>query len=823
MSKRMTDDELTALTDAEMRQSVGFWGGKLAQQRQKAERYYLGLATGDLAPPEIEGRSSVVSPDVRNTIESMLPQLMVKFVGGDEVIKLEPTKPGDEEQAKADTATEYLNYLFFSANDGHDITATWFKDGLLQKNGIIKVWWDTRTEETREEYAGLDDVELAQIMDDDEVEVTEHTATPDDEDAEQRKQATEQLAQQLQEASQAAQQGNQRAQQAAQEIMQQLQQIKQTPKKMLHDVTCKRAKKGGKICIENVPPEELLINRTAKNISDARFVGHRRYYTMSDLKSMGYDTDKIEMSSDDSAAMANAERIERMTWDDEFAYMGDSAAGSDDSQRQVWVTECYIRCDYDGDGISELRRVLRAGNAILENEVVDIAPFASVTPIPLPHRFFGLSIHDVAQEAQRVKTSILRAYLDNLYLQVNGRYFAVDNQVNLDDLLTSRPGGVVRIKQQGTVGRLDQGMADGADALKTLEYMEEFLEQATGWTKYSQGNDSKGLNDTATGVNIITNRGDMRLDLIARHFASGFRDLFRLLLRLVCKYQKEARDIKLSKGWTKIDPREWRNGFDMSINIGLGTGNKDQLAAHVMNILAIQEKAIAVGVATPENIYHAGAELTKLAGFKDPDRFFTDPATQQPVQPPPDPEQIKAQSAMQMQQAKLQADAQTDAQRLQHEKDLAAFKSQQEMAIEQHQQQMQAEQVRQQNELEAQRDALASQNQMQLEQIKIQTTAEADVRRLEFERWKADLDAATRIQVAQISAQTALDTASLAAQTAAANKVTEDEGGKVAEAESKPEDDKHAQTLQVLQSLVQQLAKPKTIIRGADGRATGVQ
>ena len=158
---KMQEDQLRAITDGEMRAAVGYWSGKLAMQRQKAMMYYLGKATGDLSPPEVEGRSSVVSPDVRNTIESMMPQLMVKFAGGENVVEFQATKPGQEKMAEQ--ATDYINHLYHVTNNGELISYSWMKDALLSKNGIVKVWWDDRSEETREEYKGLSEVELAMI------------------------------------------------------------------------------------------------------------------------------------------------------------------------------------------------------------------------------------------------------------------------------------------------------------------------------------------------------------------------------------------------------------------------------------------------------------------------------------------------------------------------------------------------------------------------------------------------------------------------------------------------------------------------------------
>lgn len=728
MAKRMSEDELRAITDGEMRQAVGFWSGKLANQRQKAMVYYLGEAKLDLSPPEVEGRSSVVSPDVRNTIESMLPQLMVKFCGGDTVVEFEANKPGDE--PKAAQATDYINHLFYVRNPGERIAYNWMKDALLSKNGIVKVWWDTRSEETREEYEGLSDVELAQLMDDEEIEVTEQKAYPDEEDAEQRVKALEQLQQQLDQALNAAEQGNQQAAQAVGQIQAQMVQIQSLPPKLVYDVVCKRTRPGGRVRVENVPPEEFLISRKAKSIQDASFVGHRVQRSLSELKSMGYKNID-DITGDDQAASLNMERIERLSYDDEMAYLqNDVVQTLDESQRLVWVTECYLRVDFDGDGIAELRKVVRAGNQILDNDIVDVAPFVSITPVPMPHKFFGLSVADLAIEGQKIKTQILRGMLDNMYLQINGRYFAVDGQVNLDDLLTSRPGGVVRMKTPGAAGRLDQGMGDSNVGMGMMEYMSGYLEDSTGWTRYNQGSDGDSLNQTATGVNQIVNRADMRLDLIARNFAEGFRDLFRLMLKLCAQYQCKEDVVKLRGEWTPISPRDWRNGFDVTLNVGLGTGSKDQLVRHLMMLSQAQQFGLQIGTAQPRNVYEAQKELVKALGFKAADKFFTDPAQMPPRPPQPGP--------MEVEQMKAQVKAQADMQAKQAE-----------IQLERERMQMQAEVDTNRQRVEAEQQAARAQLEMQLEQFKAQ-------QQMELERLKAEMHAQTQLEIARINAQAKL-------------------------------------------------------------------
>lgn len=796
---RMSDDQLRSITDQEIRQSVGWYSGKLAIQRQKAMQYYLGLATGDLTPPEVEGRSAVVSPDVRNTIESMLPQLMVKFAGSEKVVEFEPNKPGDEQ--KAEQATDYLNYVFHVKNNGEGITYNWMKDALLSKNGIIKVWWDDRHEQKREEYKNLSEVELSELMDDDEIEITEQKSYPDEEDIEKRQDAIKQLTQQLQQAMQAAQMGDPQAVQAVQQMQQQMAQIEAAPPVMAFDVTCKRTQQCGQVRIDNVPPEEFLISRKAKSIEDASFVAHRVMRTMSDLKSMGYkNVDQI--SGDDQATSLNMERMERLSFDDELAYMqADVVSSPDESQRVVWVTECYIRCDYDGDGISELRKVTRAGNQILDNEVVDLCPFVSITPVPMPHKFFGLSVADLALESQKIKTNILRGMLDNMYLDINGRYFAVDGQVNLDDLLTSRPGGVVRMKQAGMAGRLDQGRGDPQVGMAMMETMQGFLEDSTGWTRYNQGQDGDSLNSTATGVNIITNRADMRLDLIARNFAEGFRDLFRLMLKLVSQYSEKEDVIRLRGDWVPIDPREWRNGFTATINVGLGTGNKDQQIMHLSSLLQQQQFGLQIGTANPENVYQAQQEMTKAMGFKSGDKFFTDPAKSPPRPPMPDPEQIKGQNAMQLKQMELQADAQkfqAETQLRLQEIQLQASAKLQEVQANLELQATNDQRDSERETMKAQLDAQLAQADQENKRILAELQASVD-------KYKADLDSQTKLTIAQMGGEQQMQMASMQSEKA--------EGSKV--------------DLSPLQKTVDELLAyinaPAEIVRGPDGRAAGVR
>ena len=252
--------------------------------------------------------------------------------------------------------------------------------------------------------------------------------------------------------------------------------------------------------------------------------------------------------------------------------------------------------------------------------------------------------------------------------------------VNMDDLLTNRPGGVVRMKQPGMAGPLSNNSGDPAAAMQMLQYADEQKQDATGLTKYTQGSDAQTLNKTAAGLDNITTRADARVEMIARIFAeTGVKDLFWLMLKLSAQYQDKPAVVKLTGKWVNVDPREWYNRFDMTINIG--PANKEKAVAHLTQIQQLQMQALQAGYAKPKNLYNSAVKLVSLLGFKDATQFFTDPDTlPPPPPPPPDPAVVAIQEDSKAKIAVAQANNATDEHKMQLQAKLDAAKADQEDA-----------------------------------------------------------------------------------------------------------------------------------------------
>ncbi len=770
---RMTEDDLRALTDAEIRDAESFCGdgSTISFKRKKNLAYFMALAEGDLAPPEVSGRSSVVDTSVRDTILGMEGPLIKTFCGTENVVEFSETTEDDEEKAKQ--ATDYLNHVLRKKNPGFEIVTTWIRDAVTQKYGFVKVWWDDSPVETKEEYRGQTDVQLAILLDDAEVEPIDQRSYEDEDAAREKAKVAEQMQAQLDQMQAAAMQriGDQQAWAPLQQAQQQFAAFQAQPVPMLYDVTVRRKKVGGRLRIENVPPEEMLVRRDTKRLSETRFIGHKVKRTINQLKAAGYkNVDEIAAADGgvDDGEEASARNYLNGASPNERAAMDVADSGS----REVWITICYVMCDYDGNGIDAWRQVVRCGKAMLRNEEVDDHEFVGWCPVPMPHQMIGLCPADLAMEGQRSKTFLKRGMHDNVHLQVNGRNFAVEGQVNLDDLLSSRPGGIVRIKQIGAVGRLDQGLGDMAGAMSLLEAVERDSEESTGWTRQSQGGNGLGLdgNTTLGQANIVTNRADARVEIIARQFAeTGYTDLFRKMLKLVCQHQNKAEQVKLGGKWQNIDPREWTNQFDMTINVGLGTGNKDQQVQHLMALKQAQAEGLAVGICEPKHIYNADMKLAEALGFKSGDQFFHDPsAPPDPnappkAPPPPDPNVVKAQMADQAHQREMQFKQQQAEADRNHAAQLEQYKGQMQMEVDRNRQ-----------EVEAQQKLAELQQQAELERIKEQFAHERELGKMQLERdklaleqYRIDKQEQTKIVVAQIAAKQAGDAALMAAEATA--------------------------------------------------------
>lgn len=625
----MGEDDLLKACKAEYQASETY-NTALEQQRRKNMQFYLGMPMGN----EVEGRSKVVSTDVADVVEAMMPPLVRIFAQSADAVEFEPEL--DDVQG-AELATKYVRHIFFKDNPGFMIIHDQLKDGLMQKMGVVRWRWDERKETTEKTYSGLSIDELSVVMErlggyDKKVEVIE-----------------------------------------SEEEMTELGPVYEVKIRVTEEI--KRA------VVENVPPENVRIRSDLAVLDDSTtYVGFVVKSTRSDLIERGFNRDLVmalpKWGEDDQ------EEETRLL--DLNGSLGDVAESGDKLLDEVETVEQFICIDYDGDGVAERRLVIMGGGKVLYNERHDSLDCCLFSPIRIPHRAIGRCPADQARPIQEINTALQRNMLDNMYMVNNGRVVARVNGtdgVNMDDLLTIRPGGVVRTKGQpgSDIMPLVTPFV-GDKALAILDYMKTVRQERTGVTSYTFGLDGDSLHGTATGFQGLAERSDERVEMIARMYAeTALKRIFWGILDMVMRHQDTPRQIRIVGRPVEVDPTMFCEKYGMTCNVGLGTGNKEKKIAALMAILQKQEQLMAAGspLVDMEKYHNALAKLVRLTDLYDPDQFFADPASpefqqkmmmmaqqagqQQEMNPLVQAEMIKAQSKEREAAARIQLEQQRNA------------------------------------------------------------------------------------------------------------------------------------------------------------------
>ena len=601
---KMTDDQMLAQLELLEKHAVGYYTGEVAGEQAKAMDYYMGKPFGT----EELGRSAVVSSDVWDVIEGLTPMVLKPFVSTDEVVRFNPLGPDDEETAQQES--EYINWVVTQRNDSFAQLVAWAKTGLLQKNGVVKYWWEKSRVSSIERYYGVPDDLFAMLAQDDGVTVVEHT------------------------------------------------EMQGPDGSLMHDVVLRHTEEVGCAKYAVIPPEEFLVSRDAEgpDPKTARFVQHRRMVSIGDLRAMGYDVDDDIPDGMDADPMYSEQYQARMS---EEERSNGYEQGNDKTARVVLFKETFWQIDADGDGLPELRKLCTVGREILADDETEEVPFAAWTPYPQPFKFYGRCPADETLEIQLVKSTILRETMNNLYTINNNRTYA-NADVNLDDLVDNQIAGVVRVKGSGNVSH-SVAAAEitpiGPVTMPMIEYWDSAKENRTGFTRYNQGTDANSLNKTATGIRIIAENANLRVEIISRSFANGMADLMRGIHGLCRRHATKAETIRLRGKWVNIDPRAWKKRIDMTISVGLGTADQ-QMKMQGIQLLMQEQKAMAqggVGIVQPQNFYNAAAKLAEVVGFKNADQFFSQPQQQQGLPPEVQQQMQQMQQAMQELQQENQA------------------------------------------------------------------------------------------------------------------------------------------------------------------------
>lgn len=636
---------------------------------------------------EVENRSQVVIPVLRDTVEWMMPQLMRIFAASKTICRFDPESQNDEQQAEAETLI--VNHVFMQQNTGFLILHDFFKDALLMRNGYVEVYTKKETTVKEESYTGMDPIELATLLQDtadEKLEVLSHREYQQDlhlplpqSDPTQPQQGTPRV-------------------------------IAQIP---AFDLKIRRTQTKKTVCVTCLPPEEMRVSpRAREGMEGIVFSQHQTTKTRSDLIIEGYDRDKVNSAVAGRPNWLEIDSLARNQTVDQLSVENPS----DFAMQDIELRKTVLQVDYDGDGVGELRRVLVAGDIILENEVIEETPFVSTQPMRMPHRHTGISIYDLVMDLQIMQSDLWRQGMDNLKIANNQRVAVDWRSANFDDLLSSRPGGVVRGNGPPSQWIMPIEMPSNmiSQVIPALEYIDQMRTNRTGIGKGTMGLDADELQNVTKGGQLASMSAQtLILELIARLLAEGVKWVFLKIHAELMRHQDKPMEFEISGKWIQADPSQWRRRTKVTPNVGLGSGNREEMRANIGLLAGAQQQLAQVGLVGPKQAYEAFKLLCEALGFSNPERFAMDPSS---------PEYAQHQKQMQQMQASQPPAPQVQA---------AQIRSQTEGAKQQ--QETQRTVLGLQKELVTDRNELIKDQQQHLQTLQQQSTESAHDRGLQLD------------------------------------------------------------------------------------------
>ena len=618
VSQEANEEELQGILKSELDDARDYIE-QVGEDRAEATEYYL----GESPQGQSSMQSEYVSTDVRDSVLFMLPSIMRTFFGTNKIVEFVPRNA--EDIPLATQQTDYINYIIQQKNPGFKVLYDVFKDALIRKTGFVKAYWDDSITASTHEYTDVSPEGYQALMLDPDVEMVKEKAE--------------------------MQSMTIINPETGEEVTQ------ESP--VSYDLTIRRVKGKNQVCIESIPPEEVLISRFARDLHSSPYVAHRMIKTVSDLVAMGYDKEDMEQYAG-SGNLIDAETFEEEEARNPYSD-GIYDARNDNGQKNVLYVEHYLFYDLDGDGIDERIRVCTVGNGlnIVNTAQWDDLPITLFCPDPEPHTSIGSCPADYLKPIQAAKSQIMRDTLDSLGHSIFPRMGVVEGQVNIDDVLNTDIGQPIRMRAPGMVQPFAVPFV-GKEAFPVLSYLDEAKENRTGVSKASAGLNADALqSSTASAVSATMSGAQGRVELICRHFADGMKDLFKLVNSLVVKHQDQPDMVRLNNEFVPIDPRYWDSDKDLVVNVAISKSS-DMEKMNVLTQLAQKQEQMltTLGPSNPlvslQQYSNTISKMIEMAGFKDVQSFINTEVQPIPPQPPQPTAQDKLAEA-EMQKAQVSA------------------------------------------------------------------------------------------------------------------------------------------------------------------------
>ena len=531
---------------------------------------------------ETKGRSKIVVKDIKKAVEWFVPTATDPFVKKPRIVKLEGITADDVNTAKMHE--RLLNYQFIRKFDSYNFIHDLFKVSATEGTVIVRCGWDYEEKEEVETYENISPEEAIVISEDGRKEIV---SSKENEDG-------------------------------------------------TYTLSIVERK-----VVKNQPTAEVLRNGycypdpTCTTVEDANFFAYKYESTMSELRASGkYKEEDLDdliatLEREDSSLESNRNSNNRELGKDE-TYVSES-----DANKKVTVYEYWGKLDLNDDGISE-----PIVATIVNKKLLDIddnpypdkeLPFVEIPFSKNTFAFWGNPLAEFLSDNQKVRTSLMRGFIDNVAQSNNGKKYIKKGAMDAINRKKheTNVGGIIEIngdKNDFFEGEFNQ---ISPSVFNLYELVQQEAEALSGINRTMQGVDSRGLNDSATGASIQQSNSQRRMMDVVRRHATGLKKIFRKWISYNKEFLSDEEVMRINGEFIPFRRDDISGEFDIDITVG--TDGIAEAKVNQITMLMQQVGGLAGVASIPPQFFNL--MLGKLAdewGYPDVAQMLESPQPEQP-------------------------------------------------------------------------------------------------------------------------------------------------------------------------------------------------
>lgn len=511
---------------------------------------------GDPYGNEVKGRSSIVIKDVKKAVKKLSPSIIQPFLASDIMIKTKPKTLSS--QATSSMASDVLNYQYNNEFDKlhfiRTIASVFPKEGTI----IVRTGWEYADESNTENYKNVTKEQL-EIL-----------------------------------ASQGLELGDVIINKNG------LFDIDVTKRNILKNrptaIVCKN--------------ESIYTDPTAEKFDDSKFIIHEFEKTLSDLIKMNgvYDTD------------SNIAGIERMLESDKYSdtslgakrFTDSITNGSDESyksshkaNKKVKICEYWGEYDIEGNGVAEEVVIawIKGTDIILRCETNPYPdkekPFLSECFDLEPFSTWGNSVADLIDDNQKIHTSIMRGFIDNLSLSNNGQKFfqkGTVDYINMQKMLNGE-----KIIEVNNIDGFKDGSYNSIPqaSFQVYSMQDQEIEHLTGLSRHLEGIDDATIGRTSSGISQTMTAAQRHLVITVQIISNLYKKMFNKWHKYNQVFLDEGQLVEIAGSLVELAKRDIAGEHTVEVTVNVDSLNQQK----VQQINMLLQQGQSLGDRVPPQVF----------------------------------------------------------------------------------------------------------------------------------------------------------------------------------------------------------------------------